>query len=154
MRDSVSRASVSRRRSEASFSACRIASTVATASGVDLASTASTRVSISEAYDANLEGDPVPGDPPEPGGFDRECGVDGSCAGSRSTAASFFGLDVAEVLFFLVTSFFATRFAVTTSVTLGSLRDDPKDMPPVGDRRAATGDPLAFVFGDPGECAG
>ena len=84
----------------------------------------------------------------------RAARVDGSCAGSRSTAASFFGLDVAEVPFFLVTSFFATRFAVTTSVTLGSLRDDPKDMPPVGDRRAATGDPLAFVFGDPGECAG
>ena len=125
-------------------------STVATASGVDLASTASApRVSISEAYDANLEGDPRdPGDPPEPGRYNGECGVDGSCAGSRSAADVLCGLDVAAVLFFLVTSFFATRFAVTTSDARNvSARSETF-------RRAPTGDPLAFVFEDPGECAG
>jgi hypothetical protein len=121
---------------------------------VDLASTARlSRVSISEAYDANREGDPDAGDPPDPPRYSGECGVEGSCAGSGSAAASFFGLEVADVLFFLVTSFFAARFAVTTSATLESLRDDP-DMPPASDRRAATGEPLAFVLGDPGECAG
>jgi hypothetical protein len=137
------------------LSACRIAFTVATASGVDLArlSARPSRVSISEAYDANREGDPDAGDPPDPPRYSGECGVEGSCAGSGSAAASFFGLEVADVLFFLVTSFFAARFAVTTSATLESLRDDP-DMPPASDRRAATGEPLAFVFGDPGECAG
>ena len=118
---------------------------------MDLESTASTRVSISEAYDANLESDPDSGEPPEPTGkYNGECGLDGSCADSGSDAAVFCGRDVAEVLFLLVTSVFATRFVVTSSTTLGSFRD----MPPVGDRRAATEDPLFSVFKDPDEWAG